>query len=741
MQNFGFNTSSKMPIEEFIGESDSKSGSDDVNSTEDAMMNYIYGLIGTVVPGAIISLIVFLYFAFGCCCCCCCNKREHKKINIIWLIVHICFCCLILVSCIFFFLTLSSLTYGLGEASDVLPSIADAIGTILDVFNTTIDGALDLVDDTLDDAIDLFNDVINETNNNLDTAVQAADDTVAAMNDLKSRVNTVKSSADTFDTDFADLVTYCGFEAINLGATVNGMTDRMDDIDNNIGQLSDAKDQMKGFSSDIQDQLNSVQTEVNDAVDSFKNGDITSILEPIESTQDTINSTSDSFGTILKPVNTYVKLVSWIVTALALVTCVCLIAFYFCTNCCARCCFSCFFPISAIWSFFAFLLCVVFSAFFFLLSDVCGEIENAADAALGDMLGEGTNLSALLVCPEKKPIYELANLDEVIDYKSIIEDLKKDIKDQIDTVDPGSILDKLSDVLKVNISKQFDEDDMKGFNTQQMKDSLDNLKPIAESKGGQCLTSYNAKINQLKTDLDNVDSSFKSAISVGLTAAQDNAIKARDAAEKFKPLISNATNKTASLVTDLTDSIGKVVDNGVTSLDCTIICNVYAPAKNTLCVHLVDGFGYGLVAFIILVCGLFCISITICNRRGHMYPQKVEDVPDEAPDQKMDNKEIYEEHYVTAQETHNYPANEQVTITAVYQETQPQMYAPNMVPPPPVYDPNMAPQPMYAPPVADQNAQAIINSYPLSQPNEIPTTMPNDNSEPDDIPIGHDEDV
>jgi hypothetical protein len=717
LSNFGFNVSSDIPISQLLN--DSYSGSDGKDSST-LLKEYLFGVIGAAVPFVIVTLIVLLYFTFGCCCLCC-FKKNSKKISIPWLVFHIIFCCLLLVSAVFFFLMADALTSGLDSAEDVLPGFSRAIGGVSNTFNTTIDGAIDLLDATVSDTADLFNSLIYETTNNLDNACSAADKVESELNSAKANVGSLMTEAEAFDNDFEDITTYCHIPGFDMTSKLGNMGEKMDSVSKDIKALSDAKSNIQKFKDEINNRLNSVNGKISEEVKKFKEGDINEILSPIDDAQSSIDNLSSSADDIIKPVKVYIKIVSWCLGCLALFTAVCLIGFYFCANCCGRCCFNSFFPISALWALVSLIVCTIFCALFFVLYDTCGEIESAANVALDDMMGDNVQISDLLNCPADKrdSIYKMAGLESVIDYTELVNDLKTQIQDQMSEATPDDgVLEQLDSVLEVDISGQLNEDDLKGFDSQEINRQLDTLgDTISNSGNSQCKRTHD-KISILKGRITQIDNLYNTNIKANVETATINANKAQDAAKVIKPLIVNSTAKTQTLVSDLTDGILVVVDNGVNSLDCTIICNAYAPIKNTLCVHIVDGFGFGTIAFLILVIALFCISITICNRRRHMYPPKVED------ESKDDEANDLLDHYTTQAEgiSNN---DKQAEVISNYDKQA-------VVMPPPSTNPMINQSNVFAP-INSPSEGPMISAR---SDDDMPSIPPDDEvSEQDDIPI------
>jgi len=591
-------------------------------------MEYIYGVAGGIIPYVILLLVIFLYFLFGSCTCCCCKNKEYQEANLILGIVHIVFCLLMIVGGILFFVMSGSLGNGLDEVTTVLPKVSDTLTTVYDTFNATIEGAIDVLDETISNAITVLTYAYGNITGTVDTAADAATRVTTNLGDAESYANTIVSKESEYDGKANQIVEYCPeleyqVNFARFGDSVKKMTDQLERVKSSIQSFKDASENMKSFGTSMNDNLGTIRSTIEEHVSTFKNGDILNILDPVIDANKSIDDVSQTVDDIVTPYKQYVKLAALLLAFLGFISAIAFGGFYFCSNGCARCCFNCYFPINIAWSFFGLLICAVFCFAFTFLYDVCDGIEDVTDGALGSMLGSDISVSDLLYCPEDKrdSIFRMAGLQDKINYASLVDNLKSNINGSIGENElTNDIMSKLENVSNVNVSSQLSDESLANYNKTDMIEKLGRLRKDNNNTCGEHVTEINNLIDQMETLINEMDTIYQNNVKTKVAAAADDGDISVNAAKKLGPLIETANNKSKTLVDDLTTGIIAVIDKGVNSLDCTLICKVFSPLKNTVCVYTVDSFAFGSVAFVILIIGLFLASFTVCHRRMHMNP-------------------------------------------------------------------------------------------------------------------------
>ena len=644
---FGFTTNSTFPGFEDMG---------------DNFIDYLLDIASVAVLFIILFVIFLFYFCIGQCCCCCCRAKESKKPTIINSVFHIVMAVLLLISVIFFYLAATSIGSSLSEFKEVFPKLDNTLSTVIVTFNETVDAALVHVTTATNSAEDIFK--------NAQLTIEGkADEASTAANSLKTEIQTISSAgtdldsyAQSFDNAYNEIAAKCNAEQVNLLEKVQQFSTRLSDISDSISQF-DAEELKRIASDEISGNLDSITNQVNDQVDKFKN-DLLPLVDPITDMRGDISEMGDPVDEILSTISKYFNPIVYTLCALLILYILGYTILYFFNNLIARCCMCSFMTVTSFWVFFFFIPAIVFSAIFYFFVDACPVFEDQFNSMLGDSL-DGVNLKDALLCQTQIPLYQSLNLEEQLNYTQIVYDLKDEISGQISSINADEALKDLDTVLDVDVEGQFDEDALKGFNSQEILNQLQQLEDAAnQAPGSECSNTVNSKIGDCKAAIQNIDNKLQ-ALQSQITAAKGYAKETQTIASTISPLLNNSVTTAGSLVENLTDNVLLSVDAGINSLDCTLVCSVYSPIKNVLCVSLIDGMSYWLVSSIIFAVSVFCLSITICIRRRNMAEVKVEDKEKKpkddipvnviTPDDNGNGGDDPEIHYVTPKDQTNNP--------------------------------------------------------------------------------------
>ena len=621
LSKFGFNTSTDFPenIENLLSE---------------GLSPYILGILSAVVPFAVVFIVLLLYFCFGqFFAICCCRPKNQKKVQWKAAIYHVAMGLLLLVSIVFFYLSSGSFNGALDEGQEVLPQFSNSFDTILDRINETVEGAFDIIDNTINETVELFTNLVDAVDNNLGTAVEAAENTANELTSASSNVQDIQSSSKQFDTDFQNIRDKCSDldQIPQLEEKANEITNNINDIKDKINKIKEAKDDINTISTEIKKSINEVTGEVQSQVDSFKNGDaIKGFVEPLENMNGGISNISDVVDDYIQVVSEY-----WQTITIAVITLfVVFIGFYMflypCSNCFSRSCFCLYSTFSSLWNILFMVPAFIFVLLFLILGDVCDGLEGKIDTMLADSL-DGLSLEPVLLCKDRIPIIDGLGLTDSFNITEIIYDLKDELNGKLSPVDQLDVLDQLNDTLNVDIDNDFTASSLQGFSTAEIREQLDTLAANAESMGDECKSAFDTYLDTCKADLEQIDTAF-TKIEGNVNAAKGHAKTARDTASELSPLILNSTSQTRDLVNELTDGILDILNDGLDRIDCTLICNFYAPTQNMLCTSFVNSMAYWIISSILFAVGIFCLSVSVCQRRKNMKKVTVEDSDEEDDD-------------------------------------------------------------------------------------------------------------
>ena len=605
---FGLNTSRELP-------------NITTDTSIDSLLPYVYGLAGFAVPIALVNIILILFFIVGqiVACCPCMKPQKSSKMNCRKSIKHISFCVIWVVSIILFFVASAKITRGLNQVSDVVPEINTTINDVFGVFDTTVSNSTTFIDKTLDNATTIFNEFIDVVEGNLTAASNSATGVITSIDAAKSKAdNSLKNNADNFDTKIDNIHNKCAnMPTFNLVKEVTKVSNKLGDIKDNSQGLQTATTSLTSTKNEIKKVLANVTGNVKDKVDEFTGTTIKDLLG-------NLHSKTDSFTDFVKPATDaidtakkYINPVIYSVVSFMTVVCIIFCIIYFMTNCCAKF-FACTY---CTWALIIILIVgvpsIVFSVLFNVLFDACPKLEEEVTSLGHSMLSNEANLGDILLCPdtlETTSIYKLADLQKYFDYQKTIEDLNESLQGTVGEVIPNdSVFGELD-----NVGSMTDSD----FNISKIA-SLDTsaiykgLETYQES--GDCPDFTTAELSSMKTDLDNMNTDIES-IAISLNDAKNNLGDAISVSKSFPPTINQTTFLTKNLISEFTDGTLNIINDGVDGLNCKMICRIYSPAKNALCVSLVDSMSYWLLSGLLMIFALASIAISICERRKTMLP-------------------------------------------------------------------------------------------------------------------------
>ena len=621
----------------FSGFLDTDSNFPDLSNGFDDVLPYIFDILSTALPFLILLVILLLYFCFGqCCCICCCRPQKKHKVKLIPLIIHIFFGVVCVVSIIFFYMSAVEISNIFNEGKEIIPSVSNTFQRITSTIGDTIDGVFNIIDTTVVDTLAVFKGLVKTLQTDtLDKALTAIQSLSDNIDEVQKNTQSITDSAKQFDNDWKHISDACGEQFVidSLYEQASGINTRLTDIKDSMNELTSSSEDIEGITGQLNTQIENIETTVQEQIDDLKNGDLGHIMDPIEDIGTDIDDVGEPVSDALDTVNTYWKAIMILFITLFLVFIACYMIFYFCTNIFARGCFCLYLTFSWFWTIIFLVPAIIFSVLFFLFYDGCPSIENQLDGFIDDVLPEGVSIKDVLICPEKKPIYTLLGLNEEYDYTKMITDFRSQIDDQINDLDIGSSLEGLDSALNVDIENQFSAEGLQGFSTQEIQRTIQELGNNADKVSQECKAAFDANQQKCINDLQAIDDAFN-GISSQVENAKGHALTAQEAAGQLEPQINQSLTDSKTLVVKLSDQVLEVVDGTVNSLDCTLLCTIYSPLKNILCVSLINAMAYWLFSAILVAIGLFCLSITVYLRRKDMLP---EDATSESSDDSVED--------------------------------------------------------------------------------------------------------
>jgi len=353
------------------------------------------------------------------------------------------------------------------------------------------------------------------------------------------------------------------------------------------------------------------------------------MINPIKNSTKNIKSLTKTAERYINIGKKYSNIVIYSVVGFLTIIAIVYTSIYFCTCCCARCLAASFCSFGLFMTILLGIPCIVFSVLFFLFYDGCPNIEPAIDELGHEMISENKNISYLFTCPsdlEDKTIYSIAGLDKYLDYEKLIDDLRVHLQSSLRSFDPDESLDALNSLTSVNTFNSFALDYLAGIDISANRERVSEI-PTGDTS--VCTGGISSgDVEQLIGHLESIVTAYQGMLEE-IQEANESANAAIGFAKTMKPQVQTTINISDNMILDFTSGSLRVIRHGIDRLDCTLICQVYSPAKNTICVHLVDGFSFWILSAIIMIIGMALMSISLCIRRRGMLPPQVEDYEEE----------------------------------------------------------------------------------------------------------------
>ncbi|OHT16906.1 hypothetical protein TRFO_12772 [Tritrichomonas foetus] len=590
------------------------------------LLPYVLGCASLAVPFALLLVLLLLYFIIQCCCCCCpcCRPKTSSRPACYLSILHLISAVLLVASAILFFVSSANIGKGLKRTEKLPSSMDTAFHGIFDKVGIIFNNTFNVIDYTVLDLESNLKGLSGWMTESSEANVENAKSVIPAIVDYN---NTFGNSTGPFKKHNATL--YAG---LNKTITSQPLTSNAPLL---MGQLvamemsrqpaTDAiiklADTLKNTASEMKTTIENVDGMISDSlqkvkqqIGSFKTSSLTQSFDSFE-------LQIDSIVEMLQPVETYIGLANQYITPVTYAATVILLAIavfygliFFCRNCLSRCMvvwFPCF---GAIVALFIVLPGVIFSALFFVLYDVCPDLENVA----GSFMGDSTfgNITDLLLCPVEEPILDMINLS--FDYEKIIDDFAGQASKQLQSFEiPKELTEKLDGFGdNFSIETNISSDHILFNHTLALKDIKDSLKNSQASNKTQLISDA----EKMEEEIDNKESTIEKVR--GLMTG------VLDFGRALVPRVTQTQNDTVHLVDDFTKEAKDIIGGGINNITCTTIKCVYAPVKNALCVNLLSGMSYWLISSICLALGLILMSFTLCKRRRQMAKPRVKEASD-----------------------------------------------------------------------------------------------------------------
>lgn len=597
-------------------------------------------------------LIFFIYFLFfGICnCCCCCHAKNSKKPGIALIIFHFIGIALLVVTAILLFLS----------SSNTLKAINN-IKTFPNNINTEIDGIFDKLNQTLTNTFDTINNNIDTFIITLTNFTNWLDSSNKLNNDSAQEIipNVVKYN-DTFgdekkeymkqykklyndltnqDTLFEEIISMNQSRQIAIDAIIE------------ISQtLIDASDNISETSTNINKTIGSIIDDVKNNITDFQNDDL---VKNINEIQEKLNGSFIDFGSIediCDSIYSPAKIVFYIIAAFVLLVAILYSSIFFCHNCFSRCC-ACSFPIFGIlMNLIIILPGCIFAILFVLFNNLCPELESTingiinssedddndyyrtllynniffnrkanafslsplrdSDSGSSDLI---KNTTELLLCQANTPILDLIN---------------------IDGFDPNQIIEEFS--------KEFNVDEELSFDIPAQGDLKDFAKDFdvdVNITSNHILLNHNETLEKALALYKDTAEKMKQIISENEPSLKDIRDKMRGVIEfgtSIVPKAEELQNETKQIVNTTISDANITLNAGLDSITCMPFRCIYSPFKNVLCIDLLVGLAFWILATVFLIITIAILSITVCRRRRSMAKPKIQNNTETDSDTSVD---------------------------------------------------------------------------------------------------------
>ena len=607
-----------------------------------SVLPYVYGIAGFILPVAAIMIILFLVFLFGqiFACCPCCLAKTNKKITCTRSLFHIISAAVVFIGIAFFFFSASQFTIGINEVAKIPVNLDSTIDTFFDTIDTTIDKATDLVTTTLNSVTTNFQDFLDYLKDTLEKAKTAAEGVESNLNSAKDNgASEIKDAGDEFDA-IIDTMNCYESDQFKIASKTGEIETKMDEIIEKIGKFSSKFDDFQEMQKSLQNTLDTLNGDVKTQVDTFTDKDLPELIDPLKDSTSGVNEMTDKVSDYLGIAQKYSNVAIYCVVGVLTIIAILYTSIYFCTCFCARCLAGSVCSFGLLITILLGIPSIVFSLIFFLFYDGCPQLEPTIDDIGHEMLSESVSVKNLLTCPADltdKSIYGILDLKDQFDYADLIKSLKENLNNQLSAFNPGESLESLDNITSIDVDTSFTEDYLAGFNLGDMRDKINQIDERV------CSGIDETKRANLLSKIDTIETSFK-AMQDYIDKAKENAAEASGYAKTMKPKVNDTLDKSSTIIGTFTNGTYDILTEGINSLDCNLVCSIYSPAKNALCVYIVNGASFWLLSGVVIVIGLALLTISICKRRRGMLPPKVEDYEEEEDDDDFELKDKHSHH-------------------------------------------------------------------------------------------------
>lgn len=588
------------------------------------LMPYLYSIAGFGVPFLLAFVILFLYFICGqLCMICCCKPTTTSKVTCKGATMAIISAVFMLVSIALFFVSASFMAKAVGNIKELPTEIKGVVG---DVFGT--------VTNTMDSTVVFINNFLNDTEGKLyNFSNWMSTDGAAANTDAVL----AKTKTDEYSKLFLDYTTTTGttdkydykepfktdmnalnaaIQSSSLDNTAKGYyTAALTGFQYSTGAKAIEKvaDELISASSSI----NQTTTEINKVikdnialvkgqVSTFSNGSLTQNIDSFQVQITKFTDLIDPIQPILLKVNSLIKGVTFGITAAFAAITILFFVVYFCNNGCSRC-LACWFPcFGAILTLIIVLPAAIFAILFYVFYDLCPVLESQIDTMASGILPPGA-IDNVLTCTHVEPLYDVAQLNTMFDYKKLIGDLTKDASDKLGNgfQPPPDLFTKLNDFgANFNIHDNVTSASIVFNHSLLLKEIIEKAPDTRTSA-----VEVQKYINDTESKMEVIRQLMQNVLDFG---------------NKIVP----TTNATQDMVKNLVKNFGtsavEKIDSGFGKLTCNTVKCVYKDPRNALCSNLLSGMSFWILSSVFTMIGTFVLGFSYCSRRKGMKKPEVE---------------------------------------------------------------------------------------------------------------------
>jgi hypothetical protein len=588
---------------------------------EDKLVDYIIGNVGLGVVMLIFFVLLLLYSIFGCiffCCCCLPKKSEKCKLFSIPTICHLITTALLVISIIFFFISASTISSGIGDVSDIPNSTIGSIDDLTDKIGAAAINTLNAINQSIQESNKVVTDFINLLDGDGDkerAKSEQAKNNMVDYNTIFKTPNyinyTLGGEKEAYESIVARFESSGTFKCSAAKADqIAQMIMRYEITASQIykatdSMLTSADDMTEAIKSSQDNQKDSMET-IQENLDKTRKDSIDPMIKDLHQISidiyDTLNPVKDTLDTV----KTYTRTVVIVATIIYALIVFLLAAAYLFNSCWARCivrCDWCFFILIDV---FIILPGSIFAVIYFVFYDTCPNLETTFGSFLGDSLPfPQEQIKNILLCPEEQAIYKMANMSGFFDKDQFVDDIydsidSDDCNVNISTGDLNSKFDNFGDGLKTSdITKE------------NMWYDYQNVLTVGSETEAACtnmITAFRDYIESNDNKLKDVQTNMDSVIDFG---------------NKVGP----QTNAVNEEVNSMKSTIPKIaidkLDEGLNTITCMITRCMYSPIKNPICNTVVNGFGEWIISSILAIIGIIIWSVLFILRRKNMAKPKV----------------------------------------------------------------------------------------------------------------------